>query len=55
MSNRSYNTILSSALAEANGSSDYFTASCYQASGGNVDKNADVNQNYFGGYKIIGA
>ena len=53
--NTNYNTLKTSVLFEANGSSDYFNVSTYQASGGSIDTNSDVTQNYFAGYKIIGA
>ena len=52
--NTNYNTLKTSVLFEANGSSDYFNVSTYQASGGSIDTNSDVTQNYFAGYKLIG-
>ena len=53
--NTNYNTLKTAVLVEANGSSDYFCVSTYQASGGSIDTGADVTQNYFAGYRIIGA
>ena len=53
--NTYYNTMKTSVVVEANGSSDYFTATCYQASGSNKDTQSDTTMNYFGGYKLIGA
>ena len=50
-----YNTLKTSVVVEANGSSDYFTVSCYQASGSNKDTQNDTTMGYFGGYKLIGA
>ena len=53
--NTDYNTLKTSVLVEANGSSDYFCASCYHNRGTNAATTSDVTQNYFAGYKIIGA
>ena len=50
-----YNTLKTSVLAEANGSSDYFTVSCYQGRGSDTDIVSDSTRSYFSGYKIIGA
>jgi hypothetical protein len=50
-----YNTLKTSVVVEANGSSDYFAVSCYQASGSNKDTQNDTTMGYFGGYKLIGA
>jgi hypothetical protein len=55
VTNTHYNTLKTAVLLEANGSSDYFCVATYQNSGGSVDTGADVTQNYFAGYKIIGA
>ena len=50
-----YNTLKTAVIVEANGSSDYFAVSCYQASGSNKDTQTDTTQAHFGGYKLIGA
>ena len=55
VTNTHYNTLKTAVLLEANGTSDYFCVATYQNSGGSVDTNSDVTQNYFAGYKIIGA
>ena len=53
--NTNYNSLKTAVLVEANGSSDYFCVSTYQASGGSINTTSDVTQNYFAGYRIIGA
>ena len=48
-------TILNIGIFEANGTSDYFTASIFQDSGGNTTLLADGAYTYFQGFKLIGA
>jgi len=50
--NKDYSTCSVSGMVSANGSSDYFTMTSYQNSGGSISISTDDEYTYFGGFLV---